>query len=330
MFYFFIIIFSLVFFRLFYENMRKKDIILMRTPKGGHKLRHKLLFSTVRSFIRALLIGFFSCLLYIIISSFYGLVRDLITIMSDVFTLPDFSIIKKISVDNYHKILNLPEDTFFTSLVIASIFCVYSATSYLLVFILNMCREIRKESEYFEQNELKGSNRFSLDKHISLLMNPSPVDLESFTLKRSFNYKGFIFFENVNQVLAITTLWIVQENSNLHFYVLILSLSIISYSTTLRILSGYFHLLKRRLSTFHKMYFHIISVFIPIASILLGLNYLEDNEKLISYVLIFTTSISFLLLNYGHEINEKRKKDIVNLLDINKSIKYLDSIIKRK
>ncbi|MCT7486226.1 hypothetical protein N5T98_04180 [Aliarcobacter cryaerophilus] len=176
-------------------------------------------------------------------------------------------------------------------------------------------------------DELSKQNT-TFDKDISIMLNPSPQTLKSFQLKKDFIFKNFIFFENINNILCIVILWNIKTNESLNLAILIISFLIISYSTTLRIISSYLNILKSRLNILHKIQFYFISPLISISTICIGFLYLEKFSYQIIYTLIITTLISFILIHFGEKIRKHIKDLIVNEIIENEKFRNFLRIIK--
>lgn len=315
--YIFISIFFISFILLFKENFNKKYIPLIPRPKKGYSIRNKLIYAFVRSLFRSAFVALGSSLIYIL---FYSIGKGIFYLYplvkaESINNSFKFKEIKELGIKGFDTLINLPDDTYNTSLFIASIFSIYAIVSFIIIFIKNIVLEtIEKIGPY---SEYKHKNT-TLDKEISMIINPQNKDLNSFTYKKEFNYKSFNFFENVNHILSIYILWSIKDTESIHLYVLIISLLIISYSSMLRILAEYIHIIKRRLTIIHKIQIYIISAFIPTSTIILGFIFIEKGNYVPIYALIITSLISFTILNFGEVLNKKKKNIIKREIEENK------------
>ncbi|MBV5335241.1 MAG: hypothetical protein JZU49_05490 [Sulfuricurvum sp.] len=309
-----ILIFIVIFAKLFIENFNTKNIPLVPKPeKGNYPLRIKIEYAFIRSFIRAIL---FSSTLFLIFWILYELLFFLYIFfqnLSEIFIALDYKTIKDFGIKNYNSFLNLPADTYYASLIIASFFAVYAIISFIFVYIKNFIVEVYKEVPSFKEFSKK---EFKLDKKISKSLNPSLDIFDSFQYSKLFIYKKFTFSENVGHILSIMILWKIHDNQSLNVYILIISLLIISYSSMLRVIGEYLYIIKEELKFIHKIQIYIVSVLIPILTIILGFFFLEKNSYYLIYGLIATALYSFTLLNFGEKIKEKAiqlgKQDIID------------------
>lgn len=232
--------------------------------------------------------------------------------------------IEDFGIKSYHAFLTLPADTYYASLLIASLFSVYAIISFIVIYVKNFIFEVYEEAPSFNEASNK---EFKLDKEISKLLNPSLEVFDSFHYSKLFIYKKFIFSENVGHILSIMILWKIQDNQSINVYILIISLLIISYSSMLRVIGEYLHIIKEELKFVHKMQIYVVSVLIPLFTITLGFLFLEKDSDYLIYGLIATALYSFTSLNFGEKIKEKAiesiKQDIKETEMFKKIIKSL-------
>lgn len=122
---------------------------------------------------------------------------------------------------------------------------------------------------------------------------------------------------------------IIGTNESLNLAILIISFLIISYSTTLRIISSYLNILKSRLNILHKIPLYFISPLISISTICIEYLYLEIFSHMIIYILLITTLISFILIHFGEKIRKHIKDLIVNKIIENEKFRNFLRIIKK-
>lgn len=82
------------------------------------------------------------------------------------------------------------------------------------------------------------------------------------------------------------------------------------------------HIIKNRLTLIHKIYIHIISLIIPLSTIILTLLYFENKNKYELTILLFIISTySFIALNFGEKLIKKHKKFIEKEIEEDKKFK---------
>lgn len=303
-----ILIFIVIFTKLFIENFNTKNIPLVsKSEKGNYPLRIKIEYAFIRSFIRAIL---FSSTLFLIFWILYELLFFLYIFfqnLSKIFIALDYKTIKIFGIKSYNLFLNLPTDTYYTSLLIASLFSVYAIISFIFTFIKNSIVEVYEEIPPFNEVSKK---EFKLDKEISKLLNPSLDIFDSFQFTKLLIYKKFIFSENLGHILSIMILWKIHDNQSINLYILIISLLIISYSSMLRVIGEYLYIIKEELKFIHKIQIYVVSVLIPLCAIILGFLFLEKDSYYLIYGLIITALYSFTSLNFGEKNKEKAIESI--------------------
>jgi hypothetical protein len=207
----------------------------------------------------------------------------------------------------YKLILNLPSDTYYISLVIATLFCIYAIISIIFIFIKKFFTETKNELPSLKD---VSHHTQSLDDMISRSLNPTVEDLNSFIYDEDTRYKNFILFENLNILISILILWSLENEESIKLIILSLSLLIIANATMLRTLSGYLNIIKENFTFIHKIQIYIVSLIISISSILVSYIYLEEDPFHLTTVLIITTLLSFLSLHTGKNKRKKMKTDI--------------------
>lgn len=323
----FIFIFIISFYILFIENINKNSLFFkdIKIKKDVYFSYEKIIYAFSRSLFRAIFISIVWIMILFIFYGFYLLILEIFNQNNINLFFYYCKEIEKFAVENYNKLLITNVDNFNSSLLIALVFSLYSIITLIFIYFKNIFTEIIGEMPTVD--ELSKQN-ITLDKEISIMLNPSPQTLKSFQLKKDFIFKNFIFFENINNILCIVILWNVKTNESLNLAILIISFLIISYSTTLRIISSYLNILKRRLNLFHKIQLYFISPLISISTICIGYLYLEVFSHKIIYILIITTLISFILIHFGEKIRKHIKDLIVNEIIENEKFRNFLRIIK--
>ncbi len=305
----FLIMFIISFPILLKENINKDSLFFqdIHLKNDTYFSYGKIFYAISRSIFRAIFISAFWTLILMTFYGFYLLIVKIFDQNNINLFLDYFNKAKNFIMLNYDKLLVTNLDNFNPSLFIALVFSLYAIISLIIIYLKNIITETINESpsfkEYCQLNH-------SLDKEISLMLNPDKDTLKSFQLKKDFILKNFIFFENINHILCIFILFNVETNEHLNLFILIISLLIISYSTTLRTIGNYLSILKTRLNLVHKIQFYFISPLISISTIYVGFLNLESNFYIIVYILIFTTLLSFLFLHFGEKIRKNTKNSI--------------------
>lgn len=307
----FIFIFIILFYILFIENINKNSLFFkdIKIKKDVYFSYEKIIYAFSRSLFRAIFISIVWIMILFMFYGFYLLILEIFNQNNINLFFYYCKEIEKFTIENYNKLLITNADNFNSSLLIALLFSLYSIITLIFIYFKNIFTETISEMPTF--NEFSKQN-ITLDKEISIMLNPSPQTLKSFQLKKDFIFKNFIFFENINNILCIVVLWNIRTNESLNLAILIISFLIISYSTTLRIISSYLNILKSRLNILHKIQLYFISPLISISTIYIGYLYLEIFSHMIIYILLITTLISFILIHFGEKIRKHIKDLIVN------------------
>ena len=324
----FIFIFIILFYILFIENINKNSLFFkdIKIKKDVYFSYEKIIYAFSRSLFRAIFISIVWIMILFMFYGFYLLILEIFNQNNINLFFYYCKEIEKFAVENYNKLLITNADNFNSSLLIALLFSLYSIITLIFIYFKNIFTETISEMPTF--NEFSKQN-ITLDKEISIMFNPSPQTLKSFQLKKDFIFKNFIFFENINNILCIVVLWNIRTNESLNLAILIISFLIISYSTTLRILSSYLNILKSRLNILHKIQLYFISPLISISTIYIGYLYLEIFSHIIIYILLITTLISFILIHFGEKIRKHIKDLIVNEIIENEKFRNFLRIIKK-
>ncbi len=324
----FIFIFIILFYILFIENINKNSLFFkdIKIKKDVYFSYEKIIYAFSRSLFRAIFISIVWIMILFIFYGFYLLILEIFNQNNINLFFYYCKEIEKFTIENYNKLLITNADNFNSSLLIALLFSLYSIITLIFIYFKNIFTETISEMPTF--NEFSKQN-ITLDKEISIMLNPSPQTLKSFQLKKDFIFKNFIFFENINNILCIVVLWNIRTNESLNLAILIISFLIISYSTTLRIISSYLNILKSRLNILHKIQLYFISPLISISTIYIGYLYLEIFSHMIIYILLITTLISFILIHFGEKIRKHIKDLIVNKIIENEKFRNFLRIIKK-
>lgn len=324
----FIFIFIISFYILFIENINKNSLFFkdIKIKKDVYFSYEKIIYAFSRSLFRAIFISIVWIMILFMFYGFYLLILEIFNQNNINLFFYYCKEIEKFAVENYNKLLITNADNFNSSLLIALLFSLYSIITLIFIYFKNIFTETISEMPTF--NEFSKQN-ITLDKEISIMLNPSPQTLKSFQLKKDFIFKNFIFFENINNILCIVVLWNIRTNESLNLAILIISFLIISYSTTLRIISSYLNILKNRLNILHKIQLYFISPLISISTICIGYLYLEIFSHMIIYILLITTLISFILIHFGEKIRKHIKDLIVNKIIENEKFRNFLRIIKK-
>ena len=323
----FIFIFIILFYILFIENINKNSLFFkdIKIKKDVYFSYEKIIYAFSRSLFRAIFISIVWIMILFMFYGFYLLILEIFNQNNINLFFYYCKEIEKFTIENYNKLLITNADNFNSSLLIALLFSLYSIITLIFIYFKNIFTETISEMPTF--NEFSKQN-ITLDKEISIMLNPSPQTLKSFQLKKDFIFKNFIFFENINNILCIVVLWNIRTNESLNLAILIISFLIISYSTTLRIISSYLNILKSRLNILHKIQLYFISPLISISTIYIGYLYLEIFSHMIIYILLITTLISFILIHFGEKIRKHIKDLIVNKIIENEKFRNFLRIIK--
>lgn len=324
----FIFIFIILFYILFIENINKNSLFFkdIKIKKDVYFSYEKIIYAFSRSLFRAIFISIVWIMILFMFYGFYLLILEIFNQNNINLFFYYCKEIEKFTIENYNKLLITNADNFNSSLLIALLFSLYSIITLIFIYFKNIFTETISEMPTF--NEFSKQN-ITLDKEISIMLNPSPQTLKSFQLKKDFIFKNFIFFENINNILCIVVLWNIRTNESLNLAILIISFLIISYSTTLRIISSYLNILKSRLNILHKIQLYFISPLISISTICIGYLYLEIFSHMIIYILLITTLISFILIHFGEKIRKHIKDLIVNKIIENEKFRNFLRIIKK-
>lgn len=324
----FIFIFIILFYILFIENINKNSLFFkdIKIKKDVYFSYEKIIYAFSRSLFRAIFISIVWIMILFMFYGFYLLILEIFNQNNINLFFYYCKEIEKFTIENYNKLLITNADNFNSSLLIALVFSLYSIITLIFIYFKNIFTETISEMPTF--NEFSKQN-ITLDKEISIMLNPSPQTLKSFQLKKDFIFKNFIFFENINNILCIVVLWNIRTNESLNLAILIISFLIISYSTTLRIISSYLNILKSRLNILHKIQLYFISPLISISTIYIGYLYLEIFSHMIIYILLITTLISFILIHFGEKIRKHIKDLIVNKIIENEKFRNFLRIIKK-
>lgn len=324
----FIFIFIILFYILFIENINKNSLFFkdIKIKKDVYFSYEKIIYAFSRSLFRAIFISIVWIMILFMFYGFYLLILEIFNQNNINLFFYYCKEIEKFTIENYNKLLITNADNFNSSLLIALLFSLYSIITLIFIYFKNIFTETISEMPTF--NEFSKQN-ITLDKEISIMLNPSPQTLKSFQLKKDFIFKNFIFFENINNILCIVVLWNIRTNESLNLAILIISFLIISYSTTLRIISSYLNILKSRLNILHKIQLYFISPLISISTIYIGYLYLEIFSHMIIYILLITTLISFILIHFGEKIRKHIKDLIVNKIIENEKFRNFLRIIKK-
>lgn len=324
----FIFIFIILFYILFIENINKNSLFFkdIKIKKDVYFSYEKIIYAFSRSLFRAIFISIVWIMILFMFYGFYLLILEIFNQNNINLFFYYCKEIEKFTIENYNKLLITNADNFNSSLLIALLFSLYSIITLIFIYFKNIFTETISEMPTF--NEFSKQN-ITLDKEISIMLNPSPQTLKSFQLKKDFIFKNFIFFENINNILCIVVLWNIRTNESLNLAILIISFLIISYSTTLRILSSYLNILKSRLNILHKIQLYFISPLISISTICIEYLYLEIFSHMIIYILLITTLISFILIHFGEKIRKHIKDLIVNKIIENEKFRNFLRIIKK-
>ncbi len=324
----FIFIFIILFYILFIENINKNSLFFkdIKIKKDVYFSYEKIIYAFSRSLFRAIFISIVWIMILFMFYGFYLLILEIFNQNNINLFFYYCKEIEKFTIENYNKLLITNADNFNSSLLIALLFSLYSIITLIFIYFKNIFTETISEMPTF--NEFSKQN-ITLDKEISIMLNPSPQTLKSFQLKKDFIFKNFIFFENINNILCIVVLWNIRTNESLNLAILIISFLIISYSTTLRIISSYLNILKSRLNILHKIPLYFISPLISISTICIEYLYLEIFSHMIIYILLITTLISFILIHFGEKIRKHIKDLIVNKIIENEKFRNFLRIIKK-
>lgn len=324
----FIFIFIISFYILFIENINKNSLFFkdIKIKKDVYFSYEKIIYAFSRSLFKAIFISIVWIMILFMFYGFYLLILEIFNQNNINLFFYYCKEIEKFTIENYNKLLITNADNFNSSLLIALLFSLYSIITLIFIYFKNIFTETISEMPTF--NEFSKQN-ITLDKEISIMLNPSPQTLKSFQLKKDFIFKNFIFFENINNILCIVVLWNIRTNESLNLAILIISFLIISYSTTLRIISSYLNILKSRLNILHKIQLYFISPLISISTIYIGYLYLEIFSHMIIYILLITTLISFILIHFGEKIRKHIKDLIVNKIIENEKFRNFLRIIKK-
>lgn len=309
--YVFIILFILTFIVLFIENINKRYIpFVPRKERMNYPIIKVLPYCFMRSLLRSLSTIIFLIIIYIFLVYIY----DIIIAFYDNFqgnnTNPmsqQIELIFNKMIVTYKLILNLPSDTYYISLVIATFFCINAIISIIFIFIKKIFTETKNEMPSLEE---VSKQTLLLDDMISKSLNPTVEDLNSFIYDEDTRYKNFILFENLNILISILILWSLENEESIKLIILSLSLLIIANATMLRTLSGYLNIIKENFTFIHKIQIYFVSVIISISSILVSYIYLEEDPFHLTTVLIITTLLSFISLHTGKNKRKKMKKYI--------------------
>ncbi len=323
----FLIMFIIFFPILLKENINKDSLFFqdIHLKNDTYFSYEKIFYAIVRSIFRAIFISTLSTLILMTFYGFYLLVVKVFDQNNINLFIDYFHKAKNFIMLNYDKLLVTNSDNFNPSLFIALVFSFYAIISLIIIYIKNIITETINESPSFKEH---CEQNHSLDKEISIILNPSKDTLKSFQLKKDFILKNFIFFENINHILCIFVLFNVKTNENLNLFILIVSLLIISYSTTLRTMSNYLNILRNRLNIVHKIQFYLISPLIPISTVCIGFLNLESSFYPIVYILIATILISFFLLHFGEKTRKNTKNNIEKYITNTEMFKDLLKSIK--
>lgn len=317
--YFYILIFIIIFVKLFIENFNKEYVPFVPKPiKGGYPIKTKLHFAFVRSFFRALFVTLMLYIIYLLFSEAFSFGYKLFHNLSSLFISSDYTTLQEFVVKSFNQLLNVPANTYYSSLVIATMFSIYNITVFIFTYIKLFIYEINEQLSSLKE---KPKLRFSLDKEISEILNPSLEGLESFHYEKSFVYKRFIFSENLSHLVSINILWNIQENQSINLYIFIISLLIITYSSMLRVISEYLYIIKDKLTLIHKIQIYVVSVVIPFSTIILGCVYLENNLYYLVYGLIIIAIYSVATLHFGVNFKEKMQEKIKKWMITEKILK---------
>lgn len=315
-----LIIFLLYFIILFKENFNKKFIPLYPRPKNeDYPLRIRLAYTLIRSSLRSI---YMTISIVFITSFLYYICLYLFNLGTSAFIIIQDKQFIDILIEKYNELINSKNGTHYTSLLIAAFFSIIR----IILLIFNLLKEIaiesHKETKIEMEKEEKLGIKFSLDREISKTLNFNEMNLKSYYLKKVFTYKNFIFAENIIHIISIYILWQIKDIQITHSFILVISLIIISYSSLLRILGDYLHIIKNRLTLIHKIYIHIISLIIPLSTIILTLLYFENKNKYELTILLFIISTySFIALNFGEKLIKKHKKFIEKEIEEDKKFK---------
>lgn len=309
--YVFIILFIVIFIILFIENIKKRYIPFVTRKE---RMNYPVIKVLPSCFVRSLLRSFSIIIPLIIIYIFLAYIYDIIIAFYDYFQnnsnnpmSQQIELIFDKMIVVYKLILNLPSDTYYISLVIATLFCVNAIISIIFIFIKKVSTEIKNEMPSLEEVT---QQTFSLDDDISRSLNPTVEDLNSFIYDEDTRYKSFILFENLNILISILILWSLENEETIKLIILSLSLLIITNAAMLRTLSGYLNVVKENFTFIHKIQIYIVSVIISISSIFVSYIYLEEDPFHLTTVLIITTLLSFISLHTGKNKRKKMEKDI--------------------
>lgn len=307
--YIYIVIFSIICGRLFYENINGKLYqLICKKSSNVFELKMVKFMCFLKAFFKAIIPSAFLLFIGWGIYEFFLMLYNFFNNQTEFLDNSKITHIKEFVLDGYGKATNLPVDSFYVSLLLATLFAIYAIVSFVFFLIINLFKDSIKEMPSMEELE---KEKFSLNKDIGKIGMPTEYTLDTFPLKKVFIYKLFIFCENVKHLFIVAILWEIQYIQTLNYYILILSILIISYTTTLRILGEYLSTIIDKLSFIHKLQIYATSTLIPLVTIILGYMYMKtEHETMYLYTLVIFTIISFITLYYGESILNKIRKII--------------------
>lgn len=197
----FIFIFIISFYILFIENINKNSLFFkdIKIKKDVYFSYEKIIYAFSRSLFKAIFISIVWIMILFMFYGFYLLILEIFNQNNINLFFYYCKEIEKFTIENYNKLLITNADNFNSSLLIALLFSLYSIITLIFIYFKNIFTETISEMPTF--NEFSKQN-ITLDKEISIMLNPSPQTLKSFQLKKDFIFKNFIFFENINNILC--------------------------------------------------------------------------------------------------------------------------------